>query len=187
MNPAAVSSILTGHLIMIRIDDDKHLELMLHLRSEGKTYQEIGTLLGVAVSRVYRRCNPNAVKTYFKRYRDLYREKRNNFEYRCTSALRKSAENARANGYRPCNAEVEQLVRAFTGHCHCCGVLESNSNKRLAVDHCHKTGIFRGWLCQKCNHAIGLLGDSPQIILQAYTYLCPRNLNSVAEERTENP
>ncbi|MGR6923085.1 endonuclease VII domain-containing protein [[Actinomadura] parvosata] len=41
----------------------------------------------------------------------------------------------------------------------------------LAVDHCHKTGAVRGLLCQKCNSAIGLLNDDPELLLRANSYL----------------
>ncbi len=39
--------------------------------------------------------------------------------------------------------------------CENCG----RSGKRLVNDHCHATGRFRGWLCNRCNVAIGLLDD----------------------------
>lgn len=43
--------------------------------------------------------------------------------------------------------------------------------KELAVDHCHETGRIRGLLCNNCNRAIGLLGDSVELLLKAVEYL----------------
>lgn len=43
--------------------------------------------------------------------------------------------------------------------------------KSLAVDHCHETGRVRGLLCNNCNRAIGLLGDSVDLLLKAVEYL----------------
>ena len=43
----------------------------------------------------------------------------------------------------------------------------------LSMDHCHATGAFRGWLCQRCNTGIGLLGDGPDGLRRALAYLEP--------------
>ncbi len=39
-----------------------------------------------------------------------------------------------------------------------CFVCESTFN--ICIDHCHITNNIRGWLCNNCNLAIGLLGDT---------------------------
>lgn len=43
--------------------------------------------------------------------------------------------------------------------------------KRLAIDHCHITGAFRGWLCDNCNTGLGKLGDTKAGLLRALEYL----------------
>lgn len=45
------------------------------------------------------------------------------------------------------------------------------SKERLHVDHCHKTGKFRGILCAKCNKALGLLNDSTEQLQNMINYL----------------
>ena len=40
-----------------------------------------------------------------------------------------------------------------------------------AIDHNHTTGEVRGILCKKCNRGLGLLGDNPEILNRAETYL----------------
>lgn len=42
---------------------------------------------------------------------------------------------------------------------------------RMCIDHCHKTGIVRGRLCDTCNRAIGLFGDSVDRLRNAITYI----------------
>lgn len=43
--------------------------------------------------------------------------------------------------------------------------------KLLALDHDHTTGAWRGVLCQRCNQAIGLLRDNPQLLRLAADYV----------------
>jgi hypothetical protein len=43
--------------------------------------------------------------------------------------------------------------------CESCGGPPYGRHKVLALDHCHVTGVFRGWLCSRCNMAFGFLGD----------------------------
>lgn len=42
---------------------------------------------------------------------------------------------------------------------------------RLVYDHCHKTGQFRGWICQACNLALGHARDNPNTLLRLVQYL----------------
>lgn len=50
--------------------------------------------------------------------------------------------------------------------CQLCG-----KEKKLQLDHCHKTNQFRGWLCNECNSGIGKLGDDIESLEHAIKYL----------------
>lgn len=39
------------------------------------------------------------------------------------------------------------------------------------LDHCHETKSFRGWLCHKCNRALGAFNDSKKYLERAIKYL----------------
>jgi hypothetical protein len=55
--------------------------------------------------------------------------------------------------------------------CYICDIPEKELTKKLAVDHCHKTGKVRGLLCNKCNTALGLFNDNINILKKAIKYL----------------
>ena len=52
-----------------------------------------------------------------------------------------------------------------------CAMCKTKSKRRLCVDHCHKTGMVRGILCDPCNLTIGLCRDSTKITRAATAYL----------------
>tara|TARA_R100000734_G_C3276541_1_gene71222 strand:+ start:121 stop:516 length:396 start_codon:yes stop_codon:yes gene_type:complete len=52
--------------------------------------------------------------------------------------------------------------------CDCCG---KPFKKTPCLDHCHETLEFRGWLCDRCNMALGCLGDTVESLERALKYL----------------
>ena len=52
-----------------------------------------------------------------------------------------------------------------------CAICYLVPDKRLHVDHCHKTSKVRGLLCASCNMAIGLLKDDVNRLQAAINYL----------------
>jgi hypothetical protein len=44
-------------------------------------------------------------------------------------------------------------------------------NSQWCLDHDHETGNFRGWLCNKCNSALGWLDDDINKLRRALNYL----------------
>jgi len=88
-------------------------------------------------------------------------------------ALRQSDAMARRNSHVPCSATVEEIRAAFTGRCQNagCQIPESECHKRLALEHDHETGKFRGWLCHQCNISLGLLKDDVQRVRGLANYL----------------
>jgi hypothetical protein len=65
--------------------------------------------------------------------------------------------------------EYEDIKKSQKGVCFICK--ETNGEKPLAVDHCHKTGKVRGLLCCKCNRALGYFKDSVINLKKAISYL----------------
>tara|TARA_Y100000592_G_C5306694_1_gene238108 strand:+ start:261 stop:641 length:381 start_codon:yes stop_codon:yes gene_type:complete len=71
--------------------------------------------------------------------------------------------------------EIRKTAPPMTEACECCGnkVNEDINYKqdKLCLDHDPSTNTFRGWLCKKCNLAIGLLGDDYDSVMRAIKYL----------------
>jgi hypothetical protein len=71
------------------------------------------------------------------------------------------------------NNDREHLAtRPRADFCEVCGRFDENrSGYRTVFDHDHATGKFRGWLCSRCNTALGLLEDRSDWILLLVEYL----------------
>lgn len=61
---------------------------------------------------------------------------------------------------------VAKAGRPRPDHCEIC-----HKPAVTAFDHCHVTGKFRGWLCYRCNLGLGLMEDSPELLLAMHAYL----------------
>jgi len=42
---------------------------------------------------------------------------------------------------------------------------------KLVFDHCHETLVHRGWLCDNCNRAMGMLGDDISGMILSAVYI----------------
>jgi hypothetical protein len=94
-----------------------------------------------------------------KRTTKAYRRK-NLLQY----ALHEARYRAERGGYKPI---IESTIRfPMPKRCEHCG-----HERRLCIDHDHKTGKFRGWLCNRCNTAFGTFGDSVAGLRRAIKYL----------------
>ncbi len=68
--------------------------------------------------------------------------------------------------------QYETHLAAQNGLCKVCGTDQPGSRSpHFCVDHCHKTGKFRGLLCNNCNSGLGLLGDTAGSVRKALDYL----------------
>ncbi len=64
-------------------------------------------------------------------------------------------------------SKVKEIKANFEQKCSICGT----TDKKLKLDHCHKTGKMRGLLCHFCNVGIGLFKDDIAILKNAIIYL----------------
>ena len=110
-----------------------------------------------AYKRKVRAENPEKVKSQEARYRAHNREER------------KEKQRVRQKRYSERMKTVQNVLagRKRPDQCEIC----EKSDVKICYDHCHKTGSFRGWLCLRCNSALGLVGDDVKILSKLIDYL----------------
>lgn len=127
--------------------------------------------------RKYRVKHPDRVREAQRRYRERHPD-------RIQAYRDRTKEQRSAAYYANRDARIEQVTirsRRLRGQleapthprpdkCENPGCPGIPQKRRLAEDHDHKTGKFRGWLCGSCNTAIGKLGDSLEGILATAKY-----------------
>lgn len=68
--------------------------------------------------------------------------------------------------------DVIKVLKEQDGKCAICGcTLDTEPKTALACDHDHGNGHKRGLLCMRCNTALGLFDDNPNVLHNAVTYL----------------
>ena len=103
------------------------------------------------------------------RKRPEVKARANTAEDKRNRALRNTRCDAKKLGHAP---PINVPLPPRDGHCDCClKIPEDPFGRGLHLDHDHKTGEFRGWICRGCNHGIGVLGDDVSGLQNAIAYL----------------
>jgi hypothetical protein len=138
-------------------------------------------------TKVWRLKNPNARNEEAKKYRKKYPEKvaRTAKAYRqrnIEEIRKKEREYARRMRATNPEKEKERLARFYEkknlekvkiagrNKSHFCEICNDDKN-RIVFDHCHETGKFRGWICDRCNRVLGSLYDDVGLITKMLIYL----------------
>lgn len=113
-------------------------------------------------------CRSNSIKDYRSRNREKYNSyskkwRRSNPEAEYAIVLR-SRYGLTLEGYM-------SILEEQKYGCAICGLVPKDGDKRLHVDHDHKTGKVRGLLCNNCNTALGFLEDDSKRIEKMLSYL----------------
>ena len=70
-----------------------------------------------------------------------------------------------------CNISPENVDQQRKVQKNKCAICKKKFNKTPHADHDHKTKNFRGLLCSRCNHALGLFLESIRIMSNAIKYV----------------
>lgn len=100
--------------------------------------------------------------------------------------MRIRARNA-AREYEITLEQYSEMVEQQAGRCAVC-----SRKRKLAVDHCHKTGKVRALLCYPCNIALGQVNDNVKLLMDLAGYVSrhaenepqPSSLPNAPQQRT---
>ena len=73
------------------------------------------------------------------------------------------------NRYGVTAFDYDDLAKKQDNKCAICSL--TPENKRMDLDHCHKTKQIRGLLCNNCNRGLGHFKDNPVLLNNAIAYL----------------
>ena len=88
----------------------------------------------------------------------LHSHSKDGYDSRCTKCIR---------SHSALRRELRKTAPPKPIICECCG----QPPKKWCLDHDHERNVFRGWLCDDCNTAIGALGDTYTGVLNALQYI----------------
>jgi hypothetical protein len=76
-------------------------------------------------------------------------------------------------GYKATEDTPERVIELWEECRGCCCICEKHESEcgYLCLDHCHETGLLRGFICNNCNAAIGMFNDSGDLLAKAANYL----------------
>ena len=102
--------------------------------------------------------NPEKVKTYQDEYNRTRRPEARR-RYRLKSR------------YNLTEQEHQKMFADQGSACAICKSIEPAGTGNWATDHCHKSGLVRGILCNACNLALGLIKDNQETLQAMICYL----------------
>lgn len=79
----------------------------------------------------------------------------------------------------------ESLLDRQGGVCAIC--FSPPKKRRLAVDHCHGSGMVRGLLCARCNQGVGYFADDPVRMERAAQYCREAESQTLPQELVPMP
>ena len=127
-------------------------------------------------NRLWRLMNKDKVKECSRQYRLENKEKIKEFNHKYRLENKDKLTNKQLKySYGVTLEQYNEMLNKQSGSCAICGRHQSESKKRLHIDHNHSTGQVRALLCYRCNAGIGLLDEDINRLDMAKLYLLKWN------------
>jgi hypothetical protein len=117
------------------------------------------------LTKICTKCKVN--KPLSAEYFPLHNKVKSGFDSWCKSCRATYRSETRRGHYRNIISDkaLKNIIETIK-ECVICGAEEN-----LVVDHCHKTNVIRGMLCNHCNRGLGHFRDDPNLLEFAKIYL----------------
>lgn len=102
-------------------------------------------------------------KEYYKLWREKNRLKDNE---RTRNWKRTNKLKVKASIYKTTPEHIQHIIDNANNKCEICG-----SILNMCIDHDHNNGKIRGYLCNRCNTAMGMFNDDIGTLLRVIDYL----------------
>jgi len=79
---------------------------------------------------------------------------------------RRGEQNTNWKGGKSMTYRLRIVPRPKPKECEICG-----KEGRICYDHDHNTGEFRGWICDRCNVALGMANENPKTLIAIAEYI----------------
>ncbi len=140
-----------------------------------------------AEGKKWRSAHPGTYQEIRSRYKQAHREEileRDRQAKRTERATDPEAQRRRNRAYQE-RLQVKKVAMAGRPKPEACEICEEPG--KVLFDHCHQTGVFRGWICDRCNKTLGHVKDSPTILRKLAVYLENHNGEVNNEGSEEDP
>lgn len=123
-------------------------------------------------ARNYRKRHPDKLAANRKRWRERHIETLRPLEAEQARKRRARDPEGERRRYIAHKARREEGLATIAGRprpelCEVC--FENNGG--IVFDHCHASGDFRGWICDRCNKTLGMVKDNPALMRNLAEYL----------------
>jgi hypothetical protein len=149
-----------------------------HISKWGKEYRHKNKDKILIVKRKYRHKNKEKYTTYAREYARTEKAqttRRKHYDMNKPDHIYKRHCNRLKLTLGITPLQYEEMIKSQNNCCAICGKTNIENKKRLAVDHCHKTGNVRALLCSLCNKTLGGFKDDITLLNKAIEYLKKHN------------
>lgn len=164
-------------------DEERRTKRNAYMRAWNKAHPGYRHKERMEAQREWRAKNPDKARASYRKNGRLYKARHPDRHY-ATNRLWQENNSEYKRMYHlwhyhkrqwGCTKEAFETIRPkLKGPCEICGAVRGKG-VRMTIDHCHEKNVYRGVLCDACNHGIGNFRDDTERLRKAIVYLETRD------------